>query len=215
MKKEITLPGSWEAVTIGQYESISEILSEECDIKDRTVKLISLLTDLERKEILGLDINEFNKITAALSFIKEKVPNRIPNETTVLDGKKYNVSLYPQKWVASQFLDYESIIGNESLMKTARLIACFVVPEGHSYNDGYDVESVVKSINDSMSLPEGLSYLNFFTIQYVSFAKAFLRYSARKVKRLTRIPKQERKMMMDQLKMQERNLDLLLPTGNS
>ena len=57
--------------------------------------------------------------------------------------------------------------------KLPELIAVLLVPEGHKYNDGYDVAQVVRVVRD-LPLPEALGLNAFFFGQLVQSIQASL-----------------------------------------
>ena len=117
----------------------------------------------------------------------------------------------PASWTAGQFLDYKVLAGEDIDKQAARLIACFVYPEGAAYNDGsYDVEDVVNDINEYMTVSEVTGFTDFFMLQYTAYARALLAYSERKIKRLKGISKQDKKKLLEQM---SKNKDLISAIG--
>ena len=70
--------------------------------------------------------------------------------------------------------------------KIAMIIACFAVPMGHVYGDGYDFDSVVDEIYKYMPITVALGYASFFQLQLHAFAKALAAYTEKKKKKSTR-----------------------------
>ena len=197
----IEVPTSWNEVTLKQFDKILEISNnKDLTIAEREIRLIATLTNTDISVIQNLDAPSFQNISNNLSFLNTKPEKRVPVDSFVLNGKDYHADLAPVNWTAGQFLDYKVLAGEDIDKKAARLIACFVYPEGAAYNDGsYDVEDVVNDINDYMTVSEVTGFTDFFMLQYVAYAKALLAYSERKIKRSKAISKQDKKKILEQM----------------
>ena len=197
----IEVPTSWNEVTLKQFDKILEISNnKDLTIAEREIRLIATLTNTEISVIQNLDAPSFQNISNKLSFLNTKPEKRVPVDSFVLNGKDYHADLTPVNWTAGQFLDYKVLAGEDIDKKAARLIACFVYPEGAAYNDGsYDVEDVVNDINEYMTVSEVTGFTDFFMLQYVAYAKALLAYSERKIKRSKAISKQDKKKILEQM----------------
>lgn len=194
-EKRIQVPTKWEEVTVRQFdELLAASQNKDLTIAEREIKIMSILTGLSVKEVSSLDAPNFQAISDKLNFLNTKPSKVMPKDKITLNEKEYHVDLYPKNFTAGQFLDYKVIAGEEIDKKTARLIACFLYPVGAHYNDGsYDVEEVVNTINEYMSVVEVTGYTNFFMIQYVAYANSLLEYSKRQLKRSRGMSKQEKK----------------------
>ena len=208
----IEVPTSWNEVTLKQFDKILEISNnKDLTIAEREIRLIAALTDTEISVIQNLDAPSFQNISNKLSFLNTKPEKRVPVDSFVLNGKDYHADLAPVNWTAGQFLDYKVLAGEDIDKKAARLIACFVYPEGAAYNDGsYDVEDVVNDINEYMTVSEVTGFTDFFMLQYVAYAKALLAYSERKIKRSKAISKQDKKKILEQM---SKSKDLISAIG--
>ena len=197
----IEVPTSWNEVTLKQFDKILEISNnKDLTIAEREIRLIATLTDTEISVIQNLDAPSFQNISNNLSFLNTKPEKKVPVDSFVLNGKDYHADLTPVNWTAGQFLDYKVLAGEDIDKKAARLIACFVYPEGAAYNDGsYDVEDVVNDINEYMTVSEVTGFTDFFMLQYTAYAKALLAYSERKIKRSKAISKQDKKKILEQM----------------
>ena len=197
----IEVPTSWNEVTLKQFDKILEISNnKDLTIAEREIRLIATLTNTDISVIQYLDAPSFQNISNNLSFLNTKPEKKVPVDSFVLNGKDYHADLTPVNWTAGQFLDYKVLAGEDIDKKAARLIACFVYPEGAAYNDGsYDVEDVVNDINDYMTVSEVTGFTDFFMLQYTAYAKALLAYSERKIKRSKAISKQDKKKILEQM----------------
>lgn len=198
---QITIPTKWEDVSVAKFDELVKAShNKDLTIAEREVKIISILTGLSVTEVMNLEAPSFQAISNSLNFLNTKPPKTLPKDKITLNGKDYHVDLYPKNFSAGQFLDYKVLAGEDIDKKTARLVACFLYPEGAQYNDGtYDVEEVVNTINEYMSVVEVTAYTNFFMIQYVAYANSLLEYSKRQVKKSKVMSKQEKQEVLKNL----------------
>lgn len=208
----IEVPTSWNEVTLKQFDKILEISNnKDLTIAEREIRLIAALTNTDISVIQYLDAPSFQNISDKLSFLNTKPEKKVPVDSFILNGKDYHADLAPVNWTAGQFLDYKVIAGEDIDKKAARLLACFIYPEGAAYNDGsYDIEDVVNDINQHMSVMEVTGFADFFMLQFTAFAKVFLGYSKRKIMKSKVISEQDKKRILEQM---NKSKDLISAIG--
>lgn len=198
---KINIPTNWSEVTIEQFDKVLEISNnKDLTLTEREIRLVAVLTKMSISDVESLDAPTFQMITDKLIFLNTKPEKVIPVESFVINGKDYHADIAPRSWTAGQFIDYKVLAGEDIDKKPARLIACFVYPEGSAYNDGsYDIEDVVNDINQHMSVMEATGFTDFFMLQFTAFAKAFLGYSKRKIKKSKVMSEQDKKKILEQM----------------
>lgn len=168
---------SWKDISVRKYLQIQDILKQELD--DET-KLIQLANAIYDEDITELTIPEYKKRIEDMSFIKEKPETEKLARNYTINGTKYVNKSDVGSVQANQFIDFQNYTKNEDLVGC---ISCFFVPDGHKYNDGYDM---LKAKNDIGELPitvaNGLAF--FFKTQYVVLLVLSQRYSLKRMKEL-------------------------------
>lgn len=209
---KINIPTNWSEVSLEQFDKILEI-SNNKDLTpvEREIRLVAVLTKMSVAEVESLDAPTFQMITDKLIFLNTKPEKVIPVDSFVINGKDYHADIAPRSWTAGQFLDYKVLAGEDIDKKAARLLACFIYPEGAAYNDGsYDIEDVVNDINQHMSVMEVTGFTDFFMLQFTAFAKVFLGYSKRKIMKSKVISEQDKKRILEQM---NKSKDLISAIG--
>ena len=181
----ITIPSSWDEITLEMFDGIT---LAEGNPYDKTVEILNVLTGLPEDELRSMPavVLESSGMNEKLAFLSKEPRKRMPQEKYSTGKNKYTVSLYPAKWTAAQYLDYNSVLGGGEQKKLARIIACFCIPEGKKYGEGYDFESVVNDLYHNMPVTVAMGYASFFQLQLTSFVKALSAYTEKKKKKLTR-----------------------------
>lgn len=184
---EITVPTSWNEITLDKFEDIIGIYSDkDLDLNQKEIKILAVLTGLSTEQIRSMSVGSYRKLLSTISFMKDPVEKRIPQDLIEIAGKRYHADIFPGNFTAAQFIDYKTIIEEDIDRKTARLLACFIYPEGSKYNDGsYSVDDIVDILNKNMKVPEVTAYTDFFILQWSAWSGAILEYSE---KTLTKDP---------------------------
>lgn len=194
-KEDIKIATSWDDVTLEQFDRLQEI---DKDDVFATADILSILTGLDAEELLKLPSDEYMMLCNKINFLNDMPRTCIPEPKLKLGDVVFNVTLAPQDMTAEQFLEYKSILMADKIdRKTARLMMCFMIPEGCKYNDGnYKIDEMLDLIYKHMSVVEVTAYANFFMIQYQAYTKAMLEYSERKIKKNKAMTKQQKKFLI-------------------
>ena len=144
---EITIKNSWEEITWREFEQIEQVLHADIPKYYKTVHLISVLSNTPVEEIEKLPITEFQKLTPYVEFLTtEPEPHGHKFEYEV-NGRQYDFRGEFYNITTAQYIDYRSYM-DEELKDITKLMSVFLIPKGHEYNDGYDMEQVKNDIGD-------------------------------------------------------------------
>ena len=200
-KNVINVPTSWSEISLEVMDKIAEISNNNnYTDEQRETEFIKLLTSLSDDEINNMNIVDYQKILGSLKFLNQPISKVLPSSSIILNGKTYNVLLYPSRMTAAQFLDYKTIMSSDMKHKTARLIACFVVPTGSEYADeSYNHDDVVNDIYKYMSIEYAYGLTFFFESQYKAFATGILAYSIREIKKDKELPQEMKNQVLKKL----------------
>lgn len=189
----------WKDISLKEYYKIKELLEEPDDYT--TYNLIDLLYSVDS---VNMPLTELSKYNGALEFINKEVPVVNLKAQYELNGVVYNSNYNLSQVSAAQFIDYQNYIGTE---KFEDYLSVFFIPEGHKYNDGYDIEQVKKDLLE-LDFPTVKSIAFFFTIQLAKLQNSFLSYLKKDLKKM-KVEKEKMKEieeLMDQL--ERTNLEL-------
>ena len=199
--KIINVPTSWSEISLETMDKIAEISNNSIYTDEqRETEFIKLLTGLTDDEIDNMNIVDYQKILNSLKFLNQPISKVLPKDSITLNNKTYNVLLYPSRMTAAQFLDYKTIMTSDMTHKTARLIACFVVPKGAQYaDDSYNPDDVVNDIYKYMSIEYAYGLTFFFVSQYKAFATGILAYSIQEIKKDKEMPQDMKNQVLKKL----------------
>ena len=199
--KIINVPTSWSEISLEMMDKIVEISNNSTYTDEqRETEIIKLLTGITDDEIDNMNIVDYQKIINSLKFLNQPISKVLPKDSIELNNKTYSVLLYPSRMTAAQFLDYKTIMASDMNHKTARLIACFVVPKGAKYaDDTYNPDDVVNDIYKYMSIEYAYGLTFFFESQYKAFATGILAYSIQEIKKDKEMPQEMKSQVLKKL----------------
>ena len=175
----------WSDVTLNQFLELQEIMK----IEDDTDKMLSLAELFFGEDVTALPLPEFNKKLKELDFLQTEVPtNHIVKKVTI-NGHDYTIDALLGHVSTAQYVDFTNYMKSENNID--KVLSVFFIPKGHKYNDGYDMEEVIKDMG-SLPIDIALSESFFFSRQFARFIKIFRSYSIKQLKK-TDLPKDVKK----------------------
>lgn len=180
---------SWDDVTISMYRRILALPKDE----DYAFNLVAVFEKNELMDIMNAPIAETLKCTAALNEFIQKKPKAKPVRTHYeLNGKRYYISLNPADINTAQYFDFLNT--DKKFPDTlAQILAIFMIPDGKTYNTGYDIESAVYDIDNYMNVQEALGVCDFFTQLFQAYSKRVLKRAKKALKQAHKagVPKEQ------------------------
>ena len=183
MKEKYT----WNDVTLAQFNGLQDVMKIEDDVE----KAIALAELMFGENITDLPLAEFNSVVRKLKFLQEEMPNTVPPKKLEINGRKYYTDCLLGNISTAQYVDFTN---HSKTNDTAKILSCFIIPEGHKYNDGYDMQQVIGDIEE-MPVPTAFSISFFFARQFSKFMGIFQTYSIRRIKKL-KLPKPAKEAMI-------------------
>ena len=144
---EITIKNNWDDITWKEYEQIEQILATDIPSDYKAVHLVSVLTGKSVEELELLPISQFQKFLPALEFLQTEPETHTHQFEYTVNGREYDFKGKIDELTTAQYIDYRAYM-NEEDKDVIKLMSVFLIPKGHDYNDGYDMEQVMSDIGD-------------------------------------------------------------------
>lgn len=149
---------SYDALTLGVYMRVNEVIESEADDLDKQVRIIAILSGKTVDEVLLLPIADYAQMAAKTAFLREHCkPTEIKEDwqyedlVPVTDFRQINVA---------QYIDFQTF--SKSFPKSMpELLSVFLVPQGCVYNEQYDVAAVVERVKQ-LPFADALGLSAFF-----------------------------------------------------
>lgn len=197
----IKIKNNWDEITWKEYEQIEQILSADIPNDFKTVHLVSILTGLPVNQIENMQVTEFQKLLPHLEFLETEPETHYHNFEYTINDREYVFKGKLEDITTAMYIDYSTYMKEED-KDVVKLLSVFLIPKGHDYNDGYDMEQVQSDIGDMCWLDVRATAF-FFKIQlaaYMLILKSSLQKTLKKtMKGKTRAEKKEIKKQIKEL----------------
>ena len=89
-------------------------------------------------------------------------------------------------------LDYKSYVSRENFLEILPyILTVFLVPDGHKYNNGYDIAELAKEFDNNIELPKALCISDFFLHQSLLSIRTSITCLKWKMKRMAKTEKNQ------------------------
>ena len=181
---------SWRDVTIYEYFNLVDRLSDEGLTEyEREVILVSFVMGVAEDKVWDMTIGEFRANQLNTAFMKEFNVARDCNFKTIsIDGEKYDVCTDLHNFTVAQYIDFQTFYAQrkDNANILASLLACFIIPRGHAYAEGYDVNDLKNKIINGLDILTAEELLFFFLKRYLLLMRATANYFNWAIRRLKR-----------------------------
>ena len=181
---------SWRDVTIYEYFNLVDRLSDEGLTEyEREVILVSFVMGVTEDKVWDMTIGEFKANQLNTAFMKEFNVARDCNFKTIsIDGEKYDVCTDLHNFTVAQYIDFQTFYAQrkDNANILASLLACFIMPRGHGYAEGYDVNDLKMKIINGLDILTAEELLFFFLKRYLLSMRATANYFNWAIRRLKR-----------------------------
>lgn len=158
---------SWDNITIKIFNKLNSIKLEEYDddsLLNANVKLLSILCDADEQEIESLPLHEFGRLIKEMSFIEKPLPQTNIKMLYNINGNVYHLNTNIKKMTTAQYIDFQTLYKQDK-SNVAKILACFMIPKGKKYGE-YDIDDVVKELNEHFSIVDAETIMFFFAESY-------------------------------------------------
>ena len=185
---------TWKDITLRQFNKIQDLLQEIDEYT--TLNLIDVLYDVDSANMPAMEV--MNKYAHSLDFLMTTIPtNEKLKETYTINQREYNSNINITQMTTAQFVDYQNYT-KENPVDISKCLSVFVIPKGHTYNDGYDLKQVQDDIKDlDMVTINTLAF--FFKKLYILLLETTLLCLIQDTKKMN-IPTQKKEEILNQLK---------------
>ena len=181
---------SWRDVTIYEYFNLVDRLSDEGLTEyEREVILVSFVMGVAEDKVWDMTIGEFKANQLNTAFMKEFNVERNCNFKTIsIDGEKYDVCTDLHNFTVAQYIDFQTFYAQrkDNANILASLLACFIIPRGHGYAEGYDVNDLKLKIINGLDILTAEELLFFFLKRYLLLMRATANYFNWAIRRMKR-----------------------------
>ena len=145
----MNIKNTWEELTFNEVLQIQQIISADINDTYKASNILAVLAGVEVDVIEDLPIHKFSSLLPNIEFLHNDPPKCDHQDTYDINGHKYCLSANITDITTAQYIDYQSYMKEEN-PDLCKITSVFLIPDGHKYNDGYDMEQVWKDVGDML-----------------------------------------------------------------
>lgn len=182
---------NYNALPLGTYLDIDAVLQDDTlDDLDKQVRIIAILSDQAEADILALPLPDYAALARKTDFLRHECPP-VTAPARVIVGERVYVPVQDfTKICTAQYVDFQTF-SKAGTPKLPELLAVLLVPEGKTYNEGYDFAQVAEDVR-TLPLPVALSLVGFF---FASLSGSILASLTSLDSLIAKVPKTQREAL--------------------
>lgn len=175
-----TIKKSWKDVTIDEYFDLCERLSDDTltDYEKIIIK-IAFITGKREEEIWNLSWSDFRNLQVESLWMEEfQLKENVKFKSIEINGEKYSIDTNLQNFTVAQYIDFQTFFPKRKTNERVigNILACFIIPKGKKYAEGYNIQELVENINSNLDIMTANEIMFFFLKQYLISIRATANY---------------------------------------
>ena len=183
---------SYENMSVGKYLQIRALAKKEMEDVEMQVSVISILNDMSEDDVLNLPLEKYSAYARESNFLMNPpTPKAECPKKLVINGNKYYVMKDMKSCKTAQYIDYQTFMKEKDPdAKMAEILAIFIIPEGKTYGEGYDIADVVNEIKEHLPISKSINR----TLIYLGLMMKIWKRKAKTEEQKKMMEEAERKM---------------------
>ena len=171
---------SWNDITVSDFQRLYEINAR--DDEEKFLELIALVNGVGLDDILNMPISRLQSHYRDIEFLEQEPKIPLMKNSYEVNGTKYRV--WWKELTTAMYIDFKQM-ADTYYKNLPQFLTIFLVPEGHRYGDGYDLQKAAQDLA-RMSIVDARAVCGFFLTAYGISTRLFLRSSARRLRRMAK-----------------------------
>lgn len=207
---------SWRDVTINEYFDLREKLESVSSDYEKEIIKIAFVNGFNEDDVWNMkisDVKRYQKNTIWLNNFE--ISKDVKFKSIKIEDEVYEINPDMQKFSVAQYIDFQNFFPKRT-QKTnyiGNILACFIVPKGKKYGEGYDVAQLVNKINDNVDILTSNEIIFFFLKQYLYSMKVMLTFFKYQMKILKLIGKKKNKEKIKEIEEKVKELEKNISVG--
>lgn len=158
------------------------MLAVDPESEDAGLERMAIANDMTLDELMNAPLTEANDMAEAMRFIQKPPKPRHTKKVYAVNGREYTLKADPRSITTAQYIDYDQLPNKADLLE---VLAIVMVPPGHLYNDGYDLEQAKTDMGD-LTVEDAVSISDFFTRALSLYTLVAIRQAMKALKQAKR-----------------------------
>ena len=199
---------SWRDVTINEYFDLREKLESVTSDYEKEIIKIAFVNGFNEDDVWNMKISDVKRFQQNTLWMNTfEISKDVKFKNIKIEDETYEINSDMQKFSVAQYIDFQNFFPKRT-QKTnyiGNILACFIVPKGKKYGEGYDVAQLVSKINNNVDILTSNEIIFFFLKQFHFSMKVmftFFKYQM-KILKITGKKKNREKIKKIEEKMKE------------
>jgi len=107
---EITLPTSWNDITLQKYINLRPVINTEMSEIERVINILCVLTGEKKEVIKNISLEQYHKIKKKLAFLNTELPETLVNKRFKIGPHWYEFKLNANKLLFGEYINNMEIL---------------------------------------------------------------------------------------------------------
>ena len=204
--EETKIKKSWKDITIKDYKHIVEISNRELDSTlEKDLAVCAFLNGIDERDMYAKSVAQTKAMLAEMDWIRRQFTfdYKWHMKKMVINGKKCRVYQSIEELTMAQYLDFQNYWEDRD-NNQGKVLACFIVPEGYQYNEGYDAVEFAEELERTLSIQDWNAIAFFLLKGWLVSIRCSVRYGVWTIQKM--IWKEKNKEKKKELKEVRREL---------
>ena len=206
---------SWRDVTINEYFDFRDKLESATSDYEKEIIKIAFVNGFNEDDVWNMTISDVKRYQQNTYWLNDfEISKDVKFKNIKIEDEVYRINPDMQSFSVAQYIDFQNFFPKRT-QKTnyiGNILACFIVPKGKKYGEGYDVAQLVNKINDNVDILTSNEIIFFFLKRYLFSIKVMLTFFKYQMKILKLIGKKRNKekikVIEEKVKELEKNISV-------
>tara|TARA_Y100000592_G_scaffold57060_1_gene89405 strand:- start:569 stop:1210 length:642 start_codon:yes stop_codon:yes gene_type:complete len=107
---EITIPTSWQDITIGQYIKLRPVLKAELNPIERVINILAVLTNQKKEVIKNIPLSQYKVIKEKMNFLETEIPKQLEKRRFKIGDTFYEFKVDAKKLLFGEYINNMEIL---------------------------------------------------------------------------------------------------------
>lgn len=163
---------NYAALPLGTFMELDAINRSDAEDLDKQVAIVAKLAGKDERDILDLPIPDYTALAAKTDFLRHECPPATAPSRLICGDFVLEPTKDFTKITTAQYVDFQTF-SKKGIDALPDLLSVLLIPEGHKYNDGYDLAQVKETVLQ-LPLPAALGLSGFFFERLLASIQASL-----------------------------------------
>ena len=207
---------SWRDVTINEYFDFRDKLESASSDYEKEIIKIAFVNGFNEDDVWNMTISDVKRYQQNTYWLNDfEISKDVKFTSIKIEDEVYRINPDMQNFSVAQYIDFQNFFPKRT-QKTnyiGNILACFIVPKGKKYGEGYDVAQLVNKINDNVDILTSNEIIFFFLKRYLFSIKVMLIFFKYQMKILKLIGKKKHKEKIKEIEEKVKELEKNISVG--